>query len=75
MIVSDGASPEMHAQHATVLEVLESLGATEAPRIDVLNKCDPLHGEAGRAARRAADIRADGRRRARAACAHRGRAQ
>ena len=40
VIVSDGASPEMHAQHATVLEVLESLGATEAPRIDVLNKCD-----------------------------------
>ena len=40
VIVSDGASAEMHAQHATVLEVLESLGATEAPRIDVLNKSD-----------------------------------
>lgn len=40
VIVSDGASPEMQSQHQTVLEVLESLGATEAPRLDVLNKCD-----------------------------------
>lgn len=40
VIVSDAASPEMHQQHQTVMEVLESLGATEAPRIDVLNKCD-----------------------------------
>lgn len=40
VIVSDGASPEMHRQHATVLEVLDSLGATEAPRIDALNKSD-----------------------------------
>ncbi len=40
VIVSDAASPELHAQHHAVLEVLESLGATEAPRIDVLNKCD-----------------------------------
>ncbi|MCE5344224.1 MAG: GTPase HflX, partial [Eubacteriales bacterium] len=40
VIVSDGANPEMLKQHATVQEVLESLGATDAPRIDVLNKCD-----------------------------------
>ena len=40
VIVSDGASPDMHKQHATVLEVLDSLGASEAPRIDALNKCD-----------------------------------
>jgi len=40
VIVSDGASPDMHKQHATVLEVLESLGATDAPRIDALNKSD-----------------------------------
>ena len=40
VIVSDSANPEMPQQHATVLEVLESLGATEAPRIDVLNKTD-----------------------------------
>lgn len=40
VIVSDGANPEMSAQHATVLEVLESLGATDAPRIDALNKAD-----------------------------------
>ena len=40
VIVSDGTNPEMAKQHATVLEVLGSLNATEAPRIDVLNKCD-----------------------------------
>ncbi len=40
VIVSDGASPEMHSQHATVLQVLEELGATSAPRIDALNKSD-----------------------------------
>jgi GTP-binding protein HflX len=40
VIVSDGSNPEMSKQHATVEEVLESLGATDAPRIDVLNKCD-----------------------------------
>lgn len=40
VIVSDGANPELLTQHQTVLEVLDSLGATEAPRIDALNKCD-----------------------------------
>ena len=42
VIVSDAANPEMLTQHATVLEVLESLSATDAPRIDALNKCDRL---------------------------------
>ena len=40
VIVSDAANPDLLAQHKTVEEVLESLGATEAPRIDVLNKSD-----------------------------------
>lgn len=40
VIVSDAGNPELHAQHATVLEVLESLGAGDTPRIDALNKCD-----------------------------------
>jgi len=40
VIVSDGANPEVHSQHATVEDVLQSLGATDAPRIDVLNKAD-----------------------------------
>ena len=40
VIVSDGADPELASRPQTVLEVLDSLGATEAPRIDALNKCD-----------------------------------
>lgn len=40
VIVSDAANPEIFQQHATVEEVLASLGATEAPRIDVINKQD-----------------------------------
>lgn len=40
LIVSDGADPELLPRHTTVEEVLDSLGATEAPRLDVLNKCD-----------------------------------
>lgn len=40
VIVSDGADDEMEQRHTTVEEVLDSLGATEAPRIDALNKCD-----------------------------------
>ena len=39
VIVSDGASREMLQQHETV-EVLASLGATEQPRIEVINKVD-----------------------------------
>lgn len=40
IIVSDGASPEMYTQHDTVEQVLAELGATEQPRIEVINKCD-----------------------------------
>ncbi|MBR4067870.1 MAG: GTPase HflX [Clostridia bacterium] len=40
VIVSDAADQELPNRHRTVEEVLDSLGATEAPRIDALNKCD-----------------------------------
>ena len=40
VIVSDGASPDMTAQHDTVEQVLEELGATGQKRIEVINKCD-----------------------------------
>lgn len=40
VIVSDGANPEAVKQHATVEEVLGSLGAIDSARIDALNKCD-----------------------------------
>ena len=40
VIVSDGASPDMLKQHETVEQVLQKLGATEQPRIEVINKCD-----------------------------------
>ena len=40
LIVSDGASEEMMRQHETVEQVLAELGATEQPRIEVINKCD-----------------------------------
>ena len=40
VIVNDGSSPEMAAQHDTVEQVLQELGATEAPRIEAVNKCD-----------------------------------
>ena len=40
VVVCDGADKELESRHATVEEVLDSLGATEAPRITALNKCD-----------------------------------
>ncbi|MBR3765165.1 MAG: GTPase HflX [Clostridia bacterium] len=40
LIVNDGASTEMHKQHDAVEKVLSELGATEQPRIEVINKCD-----------------------------------
>ncbi len=40
LIVNDGASSEMYKQHDTVVQVLAELGATEQPRIEVVNKCD-----------------------------------
>lgn len=42
VLVSDGADPQLLSRRRTVGEVLDSLGATEAPRIDALNKCDLL---------------------------------
>ena len=43
LIVSDGASDEMHHQHDVVMQVLASLGASDKPVIDVINKIDRLH--------------------------------
>lgn len=40
VVVCDGADSELEQRHETVNEVLDSLGATEAPRIVALNKCD-----------------------------------
>ena len=40
LIINDGASGEMYRQHDTVMQVLTELGATEQPRIEVINKCD-----------------------------------
>ncbi|MDD6142047.1 MAG: GTPase HflX [bacterium] len=40
VLVADGSDRELESRHATVEEVLESLGAAEAPRIVALNKCD-----------------------------------
>ena len=40
VIVNDGASSEMTKQHDTVEQVLDELGATEARRIEAVNKCD-----------------------------------
>ena len=42
VIVSDGADPEAACHRQTVLEVLDSLGATQSKRIEVTNKADLL---------------------------------
>ena len=42
LIISDGSSDEMLHQHDVVLEVLHSLGASDRPMIDVINKVDLL---------------------------------
>ena len=42
VLVSDASSPDMLAQHVVVEQVLQQLGATSQPRIDVLNKCDKI---------------------------------
>jgi len=47
VIVSDGASEEMHRQHDTVEQVLRELGAVDQPRIEVINKCDLGKAEPG----------------------------
>lgn len=48
VVVCDGADPELEARRRTVEEVLNSLGASEAPRIEVLNKCDLFDDNADR---------------------------
>ena len=48
LIVCDGADPELETRRQTVEEVLDSLGATEAPRIEALTKCDLFSGGADR---------------------------
>ena len=40
VIVSDGSSEDMMTQHRVVEEVLEKIGASDIPRIEVINKCD-----------------------------------
>lgn len=45
LIVSDGASEEIHKQHDVVLQVLDSLGAADKPMIEVINKIDLLDGK------------------------------
>ena len=40
VIVNDGEAEDVLKQHDTVEEVLQDLGATQAQRIEVLNKCD-----------------------------------
>ncbi len=40
VIVNDGSSREMAAQHDTVEQVLSELGAGETRRIEAVNKCD-----------------------------------
>ena len=45
LIVSDGASDEMVHQHDVVLDVLDKLGASDRPTIDVINKIDLMEGK------------------------------
>lgn len=40
VLVLDGADAQMESRRRTVEEVLDSLGATEAPRVEAVNKCD-----------------------------------
>ena len=46
IMVLDGADAQMEGRRRTVEEVLESLGATEAPRVEAVNKCDLIAPEA-----------------------------
>ena len=39
-IVSDASSPKIYEEHEVVCQVLDELGATEQPRIELLNKWD-----------------------------------
>ena len=40
LLVSDATAPDLLAQREVVCNVLDQLGATKQPRIDILNKCD-----------------------------------
>ena len=46
IMVLDGADAQMEGRRRTVEEVLASLGATEAPRVEAVNKCDLIAPEA-----------------------------
>ena len=46
IMVLDGADAQMEGRRRTVEEVLDSLGATEAPRVEAVNKCDLIAPEA-----------------------------
>ena len=46
VLVLDGADAQMESRRRTVEEVLDSLGATEAPRVEAVNKCDQIAPEA-----------------------------
>ena len=46
IMVLDGADAQMEGRRRTVEEVLDSLGATEAPRVEAVNKCDLIAPDA-----------------------------
>ena len=46
IMVLDGADSQMEGRRRTVEEVLDSLGATEAPRVEAVNKCDLIASDA-----------------------------
>ena len=46
VLVLDGADAQMESRRRTVEEVLDSLGATQAPRVEAVNKCDLIAAEA-----------------------------
>ena len=46
VLVLGGADPQMESRRRTVEEGLDSLGATQAPRVEAVNKCDRIAPEA-----------------------------
>ena len=46
VLVLDGADAQMESRRRTVEEVLDSLGATEAPRVEAVKKCDLIAPDA-----------------------------
>jgi len=47
VVVSDGSSPRLLKHHKTVREVLQNLGASDAPQIHALNKADLMSNGEG----------------------------